>query len=218
MLSRSPQPGAPTRQAEMSAESRQRISEAAASLFAEQGYAKTSLKDIEARAGISRGSILHHFGSKERLLLTVVEGTFRDWVATTLERIDDRAGLTAIRAVQESHRLFVNDNPDANRRFYILAGEALAGRDELAARYTDFLDELLEIARSLIRDGIKAGDIRRDIDADSLARTLCGVYLGICLLLPFGTPTDLDKLYADLARLVESAFSRPPTAAERRRP
>ena len=202
----------------MSAESRQRISEAAASLFAEQGYANTSLKDIEERAGISRGSILHHFGSKQGLLLTVVERTFRDWVATTLERIDDRAGLTAIRAVHESHRLFVNDNPDANRRFYILAGEALAGQDELAARYADFLDELLEIARSLIRDGIKAGDIRRDIDADSLARTLCAVYLGIGLLLPFGTPTDLDKLYADLGRLVESTFSRPPTAAKRTRP
>jgi TetR/AcrR family transcriptional regulator, cholesterol catabolism regulator len=35
---------------------------------AERGYAETSLADVAAELGLSKGTILHHFGSKEALL------------------------------------------------------------------------------------------------------------------------------------------------------
>ena len=45
----------------------------AADLFAEQGFAATSLDDIAASAGYSKAAVLYHFGSKDDLLVAVIE-------------------------------------------------------------------------------------------------------------------------------------------------
>lgn len=45
----------------------------AADLFAEHGFAATSLDDIAAAAGYSKAAVLYHFGSKDDLLVAVIE-------------------------------------------------------------------------------------------------------------------------------------------------
>jgi AcrR family transcriptional regulator len=49
-------------------ETRQRILEAAARLFRENGYASTSTADLAIAADVAEGSIFYHFGSKRALL------------------------------------------------------------------------------------------------------------------------------------------------------
>lgn len=44
---------------------RTQILEAAAHLFAENGYHGTGIRDIEAAAGVNRGVVTYHFGNKE---------------------------------------------------------------------------------------------------------------------------------------------------------
>lgn len=46
---------------------------AARELFARDGYAATSIDDIVARAGVTKGAFYHHFGGKEELFLRVFE-------------------------------------------------------------------------------------------------------------------------------------------------
>ncbi|AIR90712.1 TetR/AcrR family transcriptional regulator [Pseudomonas cremoricolorata] len=41
--------------------------------FSELGYAATSMDDLTARAGLTRGALYHHFGDKKGLLVAVVE-------------------------------------------------------------------------------------------------------------------------------------------------
>ncbi|KQQ32704.1 TetR family transcriptional regulator [Duganella sp. Leaf126] len=41
--------------------------------FAEHGYAQTSMDQFTAAAGLTRGALYHHFGSKEKLLLAVID-------------------------------------------------------------------------------------------------------------------------------------------------
>lgn len=71
---------AATRRAQTSSESRRLLISAAAELFAEQGFRRTTFVDIAERAGISRGSIPWHFGNKSGLLKAVVD----DITANTL--------------------------------------------------------------------------------------------------------------------------------------
>jgi len=58
---------------------------AAERLFAEQGIARTSTRQITAEAGISRDAVHYHFGSKSGLVLAIVDartGELRvDWNA-----------------------------------------------------------------------------------------------------------------------------------------
>lgn len=57
---------------------RDAILDAAASLFAERGYAATSLADVGARAGVSRGAPGYCFGSKAELYRAVLDRAIED--------------------------------------------------------------------------------------------------------------------------------------------
>lgn len=57
-------------------ERRQEIVRAAARTFGTKGYQKGSLIDIAAQVGMTHAGVLHHFGSKEALLIAVLE--YRD--------------------------------------------------------------------------------------------------------------------------------------------
>ena len=54
-------------------ETRARILAAAASWFADHGYAATSIRDIAREVGVTVGTIYVHFASKDRLLAAVYE-------------------------------------------------------------------------------------------------------------------------------------------------
>jgi AcrR family transcriptional regulator len=76
-----------------------RILAAAEGLFAEQGYAATSLRHIIAQAGVNLAAIHYHFGSKEDLLDQLVS-TFADPVnrarVALLERYEAEAHGAAL--------------------------------------------------------------------------------------------------------------------------
>ena len=55
---------------------REEIRAAAARLFAEQGYDRTSLRAIARAAGVDQKLVAHFFGSKQRLFVEVVELPF----------------------------------------------------------------------------------------------------------------------------------------------
>ncbi len=59
----------------MTTTTREKILDAARSLFAEQGYRGTSIGDVEAAAGLTprAGALYKHFASKEELLRAVVD-------------------------------------------------------------------------------------------------------------------------------------------------
>jgi AcrR family transcriptional regulator len=52
---------------------RHQLVDVATRLFAEQGYDDTSITQVLREAGVSRGSLYHHYDSKEQLFEAVVE-------------------------------------------------------------------------------------------------------------------------------------------------
>ncbi|MXY18101.1 MAG: TetR/AcrR family transcriptional regulator [Acidobacteria bacterium] len=61
----------------MAGETRERILEVAERLFATAGFASTSLRDITAEAGVNLAAVNYHFGSKEALLVAILERRIR---------------------------------------------------------------------------------------------------------------------------------------------
>lgn len=60
---------------------RGRIRAVAVELFTEQGYDKTSLREIADRVGITKASLYYHYPSKQALLLAIIEPFLDDWTA-----------------------------------------------------------------------------------------------------------------------------------------
>ncbi|MFO1203447.1 MAG: TetR/AcrR family transcriptional regulator [Tabrizicola sp.] len=60
-------------------EARARLIEAARSLVRHRGFAATSVDDLCAAAGVTKGAFFHHFASKEALGVALID----DWTAMT---------------------------------------------------------------------------------------------------------------------------------------
>lgn len=52
---------------------RQRIQDVALELFAEQGYEKTSLREIAERLGVTKAALYYHFKTKEEIIVSLFE-------------------------------------------------------------------------------------------------------------------------------------------------
>ncbi|MFE1443882.1 TetR/AcrR family transcriptional regulator [Streptomyces sp. NPDC058739] len=52
---------------------RQRIQDVALELFAEQGYEKTSLREIAERLEVTKAALYYHFKTKEEILVSIFE-------------------------------------------------------------------------------------------------------------------------------------------------
>ncbi|MFF0463969.1 TetR/AcrR family transcriptional regulator [Streptomyces mexicanus] len=56
---------------------RQRIQDVALALFAEQGYEKTSLREIAERLGVTKAALYYHFKTKEEIIVSLFEDLTR---------------------------------------------------------------------------------------------------------------------------------------------
>ena len=65
-----------TSQAHARPDTRQRIQTVALELFAEQGYDKTSLREIAERLDVTKAALYYHFKSKEDIVASLVEDYF----------------------------------------------------------------------------------------------------------------------------------------------
>ena len=82
----------PRSRSERTADSRLLILDAAVACLVEEGYAGASTLAVQARAGVSRGRLLHHFPSRAELLVAAAEH-----VATTqLDAVRLRAAIAAV--------------------------------------------------------------------------------------------------------------------------
>lgn len=61
----------PRRSRDQAEQTRARIVSEATNLFRDQGYAATSIDDICARAGITKGALFHYFKNKKALFLEI---------------------------------------------------------------------------------------------------------------------------------------------------
>ncbi|WP_103343224.1 TetR/AcrR family transcriptional regulator [Amycolatopsis sp. CA-126428] len=71
---------------------RQAILDAARASFGERGFARATVRDIAARAGVTHGLVLRQFGSKEQLFLAAVPGhrELDEVIAGDLETLPER--------------------------------------------------------------------------------------------------------------------------------
>ena len=84
---------------------RERLLDAAAGLFLEQGYSGTSMDQVRQAAGVSNGSLYHHFPTKEELADALYVQTLHDFHAALLGAI--RGDVTAEAGVKGLVRAYV---------------------------------------------------------------------------------------------------------------
>jgi AcrR family transcriptional regulator len=180
------------------ADRRAQIAAAAARLFAEHGYAETSMRDIAAAVGMGLGAIYYHIDSKEELLARIHE-EYVGTIVVELERIcaQDLSAVDALHAAGELMMRHLHTYRDHMVAFFTeqrrIRGERFA---EVAARRRDF-ERLLE---GLLRRGVDEGSLRpHDVRLTVLA--VLGMFnYGHQWYRPDGrlTPEQIGRSFIDL--------------------
>lgn len=76
-------------QAERSATTRARVLRAAVDALVELGYAATTTGEVQARAGVSRGALTHHFPTRASLMLAAMDLLYEDFSTDVREAAAD---------------------------------------------------------------------------------------------------------------------------------
>lgn len=71
-------------QGERSAAMQRRLLDATVASLYEKGYGGTTTMEVQQRAGVSRGALLHHYASRTELMLAAVEHLTRERIAEVL--------------------------------------------------------------------------------------------------------------------------------------
>jgi AcrR family transcriptional regulator len=149
------------------AATRQALVTAARKRFGSVGFATTSLDDVVADAGVTKGALYHHFKNKEDLFVAVYEELEGELTGVGIDAVV--GAKDAIEMLQRAFNAFLDLalSPEIQRISLIDAPSVLgaAQKHEIDTRYS------LAGVTLGVQVGIDAGDII-DHDAETLAQLL----------------------------------------------
>ena len=137
-----------TKPREETARKRREILRAATEVFGSKGYTKGSLADIAEQVGMTHAGVLHHFGSKDALLLEVL--VYRD--ETDVEHLEGRhipGGLDLFRHLVTTARLN-EQRPGIIQAFAVLSAESVT--DDHPAK--EFFRKRYETLRGEVKEAL----------------------------------------------------------------
>lgn len=150
------------------------IMEAAEKLFAEQGFAGTSVRDIAEAAHVNLAMISYYFGSKEKLMeaMFLHRGSH---FKLQLESILQSKNLSPMQKVEK----LIDDYID--RIFQKQCFHKIMAREQLAHNSGAISEQIFQLKQTnqslikqLIQEGQKTGEFKKNIDISFLMMTLVG--------------------------------------------
>lgn len=151
------------------------IIDVAERLFAQKGFAGTSVRDIAQAADINISMISYYFGSKEKL----IEALFAIRTEETRSRIEMVIGNEDLTSLQKMNILIDNviERLLGNQCFH-----NIMMREQLSSERTPVISDYIltlklrnaELMQKLITEGQQSGEFRKNIDMSLMTTTLYG--------------------------------------------
>ncbi len=154
-----PFPAPPGRRQRRSAEIRERLFRAALSLFAEKGFAETTVEDITEAADVGKGTFFNYFPSKDHILVAFGEMQLGKLTAAVEQARQSSEPMPEF--MRRLSRLMTEEpgrNPVIVR--LILAGPL--SREPVRSEIRGKLEEGRRLLTELMSLGQERGEIRRD--------------------------------------------------------
>ena len=180
-----------------SAEIRERLFRAALNLFAQNGFAETTVEDITNAADVGKGTFFNYFPSKDHILLA-----FGEMQLAKLE-----AAIETARRTNESLPAFLRglgtrmtQEPTRNPAIIRAILQAYLSTTPVRKAMIDMQKRLHALHTQIIRLGQERGEIRGDLPAAEIAHVFRQTIFGTLLIW---------SLYGDatLHSRIESAFN-----------
>ncbi|HWC52931.1 MAG TPA: TetR family transcriptional regulator [Chitinophagaceae bacterium] len=150
------------------------IMEAAEKLFAEKGFAGTSVRDIADEADVNLAMISYYFGSKEKLMETIFKYRGEN-IKLQLENMLQNKKMSSLEKVYLLIDNHINRFMQQQCFHKIMAREQMVN---IAGATHKLIHQLKktnqELVKQLILEGQKKGEFKKNIDVPLMMATLIG--------------------------------------------
>jgi AcrR family transcriptional regulator len=164
---------------------RQEILQSAHLCFAEKGFEASTVDDIVARSGLSKGAIYNYFRSKDEIYLALMEGQTNDSGSKFAKAIAGRK--TSVDKLNYLIEAYLDNDPndDENKghaivhyefRLYSTRNPKL--KEVLTERYKNFFVSLLI---GIIKEGQMLGEFNKKLDPETYADVFWAMVNGVTL-------------------------------------
>jgi AcrR family transcriptional regulator len=182
----------------MSAQSQQVLLAASVKLFSARGYRETSLQDVAAEAGLTKGALYYHFKNKEDILRRVHDDMIEQIIAESRPVLHaDVSAPEALRMLIHVHLAAIETRGDAIKVFL------RERRGFSPENWSDIKEHRDEIERIFV-DVIAGGQRRGDFAINAHPRILAFGVLGmICWATEWFMPgrrsaAEIADVFADM--------------------
>jgi len=187
------------------ADTRTRILEAGAAVFAEQGYRSASLDKVAERAGLTKGAVYWHFASKQDLFLAILDHHLSAQTRLLPRQLDrvlrsDEPESALADLLADRFRLPGEDDG----RPMLFLEFVLSGREpEVRERLRKMHGLMLDGAAACISELQRAGRIRSDLDPQAVSLMVDALLKGLVVewLIDPGRAGDRE-LFRTMARVL----------------
>ncbi|MBN1490963.1 MAG: TetR/AcrR family transcriptional regulator [Phycisphaerae bacterium] len=168
------------------AERRLQLLETAAQLFAEHGYRGTTTAMLAKRARISEPILYRHFANKRDLFIALIESAGYQVLATWEEAI------RTVASPVEQLRVILHRNPAtgaaATRDVYRVLFQASTEFTEpqIQDAIREHYERYLRFLSGIVTRAQAAGQVRTDLDSETLAWQIIHAGIGFAMVRPLG--------------------------------
>ena len=180
---------------------RERLLETAIGMFAQKGYAGTSVREIVEQAGVSKPVLYYYFQSKEGLFLAILEMA-ENLQTELLTRILESAGNVLERLVLLYRQIYagIAENRNLYKMIYgLIYGPPQGAPDYDLKRYHR---NMFDAIRNIYNAGIDGGEVKK-IAGDEVAYLVLSL-IDFCLHMDQAQPQLSDPQRPE--RLLRLAF------------
>ncbi len=147
----------------------------------ELGIQGLSTREIAKRQGVSEATLFRHYKSKNELLLAVLDyfSQFDEdiFLTTKLKNIKP---VEAIVFLISSSVEYYENYPGITSIMQLM--DVLNYEPELTDKVKSIVNNRFQFIRSLVEDAQKVGELRQEVDSDSITQLICGGCREISLL------------------------------------
>ena len=185
-------------------DARDKLLSAGTELFAVQGFAGVSIRELATAAGVNSALISYHFGGKAGLYEAVVTAQYERLVG----KFEAIAASTA--TMEEKIRMYAdvirrNHTEDQPLMARLIQGELTSPTACLENVVRKYTVRIAGIISGVLRQGIQSGTFRQDIDPVFAAMTLAGM-LNFYFILREVTKSIVPEFAGRDQEFVESAL------------
>jgi TetR/AcrR family fatty acid metabolism transcriptional regulator len=178
---------------DVSAERRAQIIEAAMVCFTRKGYVNTTMDDIVAESGLSKGAIYWYFKSKDDIFEAAFTSMFEAVGAESMAAL--MACETASERLRVGAQTMVGLACDLEGYFGLIVEfwAQCEKRDEVIGFWAEMLAQYQQAIAAIFEGGIQTGEFR-EVDAGVLAWMIMAAYDGLAAYHMMMPDIDMDRI------------------------